>query len=260
MDENCKNLLEEFKTISKKRWIKGINNFTNSAGLTFETLLDKKADSLYFPDYQGIEIKCTQRFSRYPITLFSSAFDGPSLYEMNEILNKYGKSDFIYKDKKQLNATLNCNKKVLVNNKYYFKLEISDEEQKLYLSVYDIMNNLIEKSSFINFETLKNRLELKLSTLALVFASKKTIDNCPYFRYYKIIFYKFISFEKFIELLKQDIIIVDIVGRVSRSGIEAGRQRNKNLVFQINKENVTKLFKVIKIYDNDLEDSYFQII
>lgn len=260
MNESCKNLLNEFKIISKKQWIKGINNFTNSAGLTFESLLDKKADSLYFPDYQGIEIKCTQRFSRYPITLFSVAFDGPSLYEMNEILQKYGKNDIIYRDKKQLNATLSCKNKVLVNNKYYFKLDISVEEKKLYLSIYDIMENIIERKAFINFETIKNRLELKLSTLALVFASKKDIDNSPHFRYYKIIFYKLISFEKFIELLKQDIIIVDISCRVSRSGIDAGRQRNKNLVFKISKDNINKLFKTLKRYDSDLENSYFQII
>lgn len=259
MEQSYKRLIEEFKNIYKSRWIKGINNYTNSAGLTFETLLNKKADSMFFPDYQGIEIKCTQRFSRYPITLFSKSFDGPSLYQMNEILKKYGKNDIIYKGKKILNSNLSCNKKILVNNKYYFKLDVSIKDQKLYLAIYDILDNLIEKEAFINFETLKSHLELKLSTLALVWASKKEIDNIPYFRYYKMIIYKLISFDKFIELLKKDIIIVDIVGRISRSGPEVGRQRNKNLVFKIQKENITELFKIIRIYDND-SDSNFQII
>ena len=77
MENNCKELLEKFKNISKQRWIKGLNNYTNSAGLTFEALLNKKSDSMFFPDFKGIEIKATQRFSRYPITLFSKAFDGP---------------------------------------------------------------------------------------------------------------------------------------------------------------------------------------
>ena len=260
MNESCKNLLEEFKLISKMNFIKGINNFTNSCGLTFESLLNKKTDSMFFPDYQGIEIKCTQRFSRYPITLFSSAFDGPSLYEMNRILTTYGKNDFIYKAKKTLNATLIYNKKVLVNNKYYFKLEANELEEKIYLSIYDINDNLIERNSFINFETLKRKLEIKLSTLALVFASKKEIDNSPYFRYYKIVIYKLISFKKFIDLLKQNIIIVDICCRISRSGTEIGRQRNKNLVFKISKDNVKQLFKPIEVYDSDLQNSYFQII
>ena len=100
MNESYNNLMKEFNEISKTKWIKGINNFTNAAGLTFESLLNKEADSLFFPDYQGIEIKCTQRFSNYPITLFSSTFDGPSLYEMNRILNQYGKNDIIYRGKK----------------------------------------------------------------------------------------------------------------------------------------------------------------
>jgi len=144
MKESYKHLIENFKDISKLKWIKGINNFTNSAGLTFESLLNKNADSMFFPDYQGIEIKCTQRYSRYPITLFSKSFDGPLLYQMNEIL-------------------------------------------------------------------------------------------------------------------KKDIIVVDIVGRISRSGSEIGTQRNKNLVFKINKDNISELFKIIKIYNVDLNEN-FQII
>lgn len=71
-----------------------------------------------------------------------------------------------------------------------------------------------------------------------------------------MIIYKLISFEKFIELLKNDIILVDIVGRISRSGSEIGRQRNKNLVFKISKYNIDKLFTIIKICDNDLDSNF----
>lgn len=252
MEQNFENLLQEFKNISNLKWVKGINCFTNSVGLTFESLLEKQADSMFFPDYQGIEIKCTSRFSRYPITLFSTAFDGPSLYEMNEVLNKYGKNDIIYKDKKLLNAVLNTKEKTLVNNKHLFKLEVSKDDEKLYLAVYDLNNKLIEKQSYIYLETLKQHLETKLTKLAIVWASKKIVDDIPYFRYYKIAIYKLISFEKFIDLINDGTIIVNIVGRVSRSDTEAGRQRNKNLVFQLNKDDITKLFKPIKIHNCDL--------
>ena len=44
---------------------------------------------MFFPDYQGIEIKCTTRFSRYPISLFSKSFDDPSFFEMNRLINIY---------------------------------------------------------------------------------------------------------------------------------------------------------------------------
>jgi len=95
--------------------------------------------------------------------------------------------------------------------------------------------------------------------LALVSASKRIFENEIYFRYYKIPIYKLTSFETFLKLLQEDIIQVDIVGRVSRSGTEEGRQRNKNLVFRIEKKNITKLFETIEVYDND-SNSKFQIL
>ncbi|MDO4963415.1 MAG: MvaI/BcnI family restriction endonuclease [bacterium] len=255
MDE----LIKQFYIISNKKWIKGINNLTNSVGLTFESLLNKCQDSLFFPDYFGIEIKCTQRFSHYPITLFSCSFDGKYLYQMNELLIKYGTQDLIYKERKILISKLSYQNKTLVNGKYFFKIDIDEEKERLYLSIYDLNNNLLDKNAYINFSTLKNKLELKLSKLAVVWASKKKINNQLYFRYYKMIIYKLTSFDNFINLIKKDIIIINIIGRISRSGIEAGRQRNKNLVFQISKDNIIKLFEPLKIIDTDL-DSNFQIL
>ena len=82
-------LLKEFKIIADKKWVKGVNNLTSAAGLTFEKLLGKKPDSLYLPDYYGIEIKTTQRYSRYAVSLFSLSFEGPNLFEMNRLMEKY---------------------------------------------------------------------------------------------------------------------------------------------------------------------------
>lgn len=66
-----------------------------------------------------------------------------------------------------------------------------------------------------------------------------------------MIIYELKSFETFLELLHKNIIKVEIVGRVSRSGSEKGRQRNKNLAFKLPKENITYLFNKILILDLD---------
>lgn len=245
LNKEMKKLINEFIKISRKRWIKGVNNSTNGVGLTFEKEIGKPADSMFFPDYRGIEIKCTQRYSRYPITLFSTSFDGPSFYEMNRLLQKYGKQDITYKDKKILISRLENNKKILVNDKYYFKLKIDKKKRKIYLEIYDIENNLLENETYIDFKTIKAKLETKLSSLALVYASKKTENGDNYFRYYKMEIFNLISFEKFIELIEQNKIYTTIMGRVSQSGPEKGRQRNKNIVFQIPKENIELLFDKI---------------
>lgn len=250
MEKEFEEFIIKFKDISKKGYIKGINKNTNSIGLTFEKLLGKNADSMYFPDYKNIEIKCTSRYSRFPISLFSIAFDGPNLYEMNRLLTTYGKKDIIYENKYQLNGPLYVNCLYRINDNY-FKLKINYEEERLYLAVYDLKVNLIEEKTYIDFSTLKERLEVKLSNLALVYASKKSTSYDVQFRYYKLILYKLKSFETFISLLKQNKLDVLICGRVTRSGDDSGRQRNKNLVIKIPKESIELLFKKVYEYNHD---------
>ena len=58
-----KKIIKKFTEIAKERWIKGINNTSNYVGMPFEMLLNKQPDSMYFPDYNGIEINCSQRFN-----------------------------------------------------------------------------------------------------------------------------------------------------------------------------------------------------
>lgn len=64
---------------------------------------------------------------------------------MNRLLEKYGKQDTIYKDKKILISNLAVNKKILVNNKYYFEIKLDYCNKKLFLTIYDINKNFIEK-------------------------------------------------------------------------------------------------------------------
>ena len=255
MEENQKQLLKKFKEITKLKWVEGINNGTNSVGLTFETLLHKDIDSMYFPDYYGIEIKCTQRFSRYPVNLFSTSFDGSRLYEMNRLLKTYGRQDKKYLDKLQLQGQVYINKYNKINNNY-FKLKLNQETKKLIICVYDKDLNLLEEDTYIDFETIKLRLTLKLSNLAVVYASKKKENEKLKFRYYKITLYKLKSFDRFIKMLEQDYINVSLIGRVSRSGEEEGCQKNKNIVFSIPKELIDLLFEKELEYNADMDNKF----
>lgn len=250
-DEKYENLITEFKKIAKKGWIKGVNNFTSAVGNTFEKEIKKIPDSMFFPDYYGIEIKCTTRFSNYPISLFSLAFDGTYLYQMNLLLQKYGIIDEDYPDKKRLIGKLISYKKVKINNNY-FKIVPDYDEDRLYLKVYDVNGNFLESDAYIEFSTIKERVNLKLNMLAIIYASKKKINDDFHFRYYKLSIYKLKSPEKFIDLIAENKINISILGRVSRSGSEEGRQRNKNLTFSISKENIDLLFD--KIYEIDVDN------
>lgn len=252
MSDEINLLIDNFKKIANKKWIKSISNSFGSIGLTFEKELNKEPDALYFPDYYGTEIKCTSRYSRYPLFLFTISFDGPTFPEINRIVEKYGYPDKTYTDKKVLFEKISCTHKITTKSKFKFKLEIDDFKEKLYLCVYDLQNKLIERKSFVYLKSIENHITLKLNRLALIMASTKMIDNIKHFRYYKIDVYEFKGYESFIELLKNNDIEVSIISRIGKSGNDTGRYRNKNLVFSIKKDKLEKLFNKIYSYDNDL--------
>lgn len=251
MNEEIKLLINNFKRVSEKGYIKSISKSFGSIGLTFEKELNKKTDSLYFPDYYGIELKCTSRYSRYPLFLFTVAFDGPTFPEINRIVEKYGYPDKDYPDKNVLFTKLFCKEDIIVNDKYKFRLEVDSLQEKLYLCVFDLFDNLIEKKSFVYMQSLYNHLCIKLQTIALIHASIKKYNDEKYFRYYSICIYKLINFEKFIELLKSDELEVELISRISKSGTDKGRYRNKNLVFGIKKSKIDLLFNKIYSYNTD---------
>lgn len=248
MNQNLKELVNEFKKINNKSYIKGINNNEiNSAGLTFERLLGKKNDSLLFPDYKDIEIKCTNRFSRYPICLFSIAFEGPYVFETSTLLDKYGKEDYIF-DKKRLILNLKYNYKVKYG-KFYFELKIDESINELYINIYDLDHIFLEKRGIIYLDTIKDRIATKLNNLALVYASKKKENSTLYFRYYKIECYKYKNFNTFIDMIKKGEIICTLMLRFSKTMYDQGKNKNKGITFLIKKNKLNILFDQIYKYE-----------
>lgn len=250
MNHNFKSLLKEFIIISNKGWIKSISNGHGTVGLTFENELGKKVDTDYNPDYKDIEIKCSTRYSRHNISLFSIAFDGPSNKEIIRLNDNYGIPDIDFPEKKTLIKTINASNLSELKNGYFLSLDVNND--KLFLQVYDKNKTLIDNQSFVYLETIKKHLLTKINNLAFIKASKmKNDNNKEIFRYYEINFYKLKSFEIFLELLKKGDIDVSIISRISKSGTSAGRYFNKNLVFQIKRKNIEKLFDFIYYYNHD---------
>jgi len=248
LDNDFRSIIDKFNIISNKGWLKAINNSLGAIGLTFEHELNKEPDNEFFPDYNSVEIKCLGRYSRYPISLFACSFDGPGDNEIDRITQLYGYYDSVFTDKKIIYSPLRFNSFSTVKDLYHFKLEFCDD--KILLCVYDLNYNLIEKVSYVLISTLYAHFMIKLQNLALVRASKKVVDNVKYFRYYKISLYKLISFDKFIDLLKNDVITVNLVCRLSKSGYKIGRYSNQSLVFQIKPFYLNELYNLIYSCEN----------
>lgn len=249
MDNDFKSIIEKFQEINKKGYVQGINNnIYNSAGLTLEHLLGKKSDSMFFPDYFGIEVKCTQRFSRYNISLFSLSFDGPELFESNYLLEQYGKTHSTLA-KKDLVVSLKINEKVLVYDQYYFELKIDYDNKKIFIRIYNIMHEFIEDRAFIYFDSIEQRLLLKLNKLALFYASKKKISDNLFFRYYRLECYQCKNIDAFIQGLEDGNIKAVLLLRFAKSGKDILKNKNKNIQFSIRKNNIESLFERVCSYE-----------
>ena len=257
MDNISKEFINICREISNKGWIKGISTHANSVGLTFENEINKKPDSKYLPDFKDIEIKCSTRFSRYPIALFTMAFSGPGKNVAQKLAQKYGYHDKQFQDKKVLYKNISTCVNSL--NKYSFIFDFN-RRKKIYLKVYDQNGNYLEKKAYISIKALKERYNIKLHKIAIIRASKKIIDGIPYYRYYKLNLYKAKSFDIFLFLLKKGVLKAQIISRISKSGDKRGLYRDKNIVFSIEKDFINLLFDCYYEYDLDKKNSKKQAV
>ena len=162
----------------------------------------------------------------------------------------YGKYDDNFTDKKVLFVNLLFRKKVLVNDKYFFELNINYKEKYLYVNIYDIKMKLLEKRCFIDFDNIERRMKLKLNKLAVINGSKKKIYNYLYFRYYKITCYQFKSFDNFIKAIEDGKVKLSIILRFNKSGIKVGKNKNKNMIFTISQKDLNYIYDELYTYEN----------
>ena len=241
--ESIISLRNNFTKISKKGYIKGICKGYSSIGRTFEDQLGLNENEFEIPDYNGIEIKTRKTYSKSAITLFNATPDGDELFEIERLKNSFGypcKKDRKYK---VLYIEAYGNKLNFAGIKHQYRIEVDREREKICLCVYNRSGELIEKRVSWSFGYLQERLLLKLNYLAVVNAWNKRNDNLEYFHYYKLSFYKFSRFEKFINLIETGIIKITVKVDIHTGKNNYGKTYDYGCGFSINEENLTKLFK-----------------
>lgn len=246
MNENIIELLEKFNHIKELGYVKSVRNGNTGVGATFEYLIGKKEDQQPEPDFKGIEIKTKMYHTHTDINLFSANPSGNEKKETFRLANIYGYPDQVLKEYKVLNCCAFGNKNTLVANKFYFKLVINYITQKLILQIYDINGNLIDNSTYWNLDGLRERINKKLSTLALIHAFRKVNSNGVFYKYYKIQFYNIKNFDIFLQLIENGIIRVVFKVGVFRSGIRKGEIHDHGTSFQINEDHLELLYNILE--------------
>lgn len=210
MDDEIRLFQKQFRKIKDMEYVKSVRKGNTGIGATFEYLLGKEEENFSIPDYYGIEIKTRRSYSKAYITLFGAVPTGACYYEVKRLRDTYGYRDPKDVNLKQLNVEIFANKLSKAGIKYYFELKVDRSFEKIFLYIYDRKKNLIDRSTYWDFDILKERLYGKLQVLALIKAWTNWIGGCEYFKYYKMNIYILKNFDCFIDLIERGIIKIDL--------------------------------------------------
>ena len=249
MTNNNLRLYNEFKKIKNMGWIESKRKGPSGIGYTFETLLNKKEDNISEPDYRGIEIKTIRLFSKQKIHLINAIPNGDMLYPTKNIVEKIGYPDKKNPEYKVFNMTFNA--KEYTNIGYYKKgiIEVDEKNKKIRFIVKNDKNEILDLPISWNYDYLKEKINKKLNKLAIIYTYSKEEQDKEYFYYKSIHFYKFNSFEKFIQMIKEGNIEITFKISIIREGEKKGLIKDRGTDFSIKKDKINLLFDEINIFE-----------
>lgn len=120
-------------------------------------------------------------------------------------------------------------------------LQINHNQQRLYLIVTDLNNNILSNDIYWDFQTLQ-RATQKLKNLLLAFADTQTQNDQKYHHFTKAQLYLNFNFDKFLIELQNGSIMFDIRIGVYNSGKSYGKTHDHGSGFRIKKENFHLLY------------------
>lgn len=250
INESINELKAKFERIKDKGYIRGINNCNfGNAGLTFEKLIGKENDEFQIADYKGVEIKVKNNFSfcnKYKnIHLFSLVPSNCFGLELKRIRRMYGTKDKDFPDVNVFMKTIVSNRKIEVNDNYFFKLKVLYSEKRIYLYVYDKQNRLIDKNIYWDFEEIENVVERKLNYLCFVKYDSKLVSGNKYYKYVDMKFFKFKGMDTFFRLLENGNIRIYFCLGVYKSGYKKGMEHDHGVTFDIKESDLCKLYEEV---------------
>ncbi|MDH5716807.1 MAG: MvaI/BcnI family restriction endonuclease [Spirochaetia bacterium] len=247
MKNNIKEFKRLFKKIKNKGFIETKRHGNTGIGKTFEDVCGIVENNVGKPDFRGIEIKSQRNYTGSYITLFTKAPTYP--LRVNTLLReKYGSFDVKFPDMKVLHTSVFAKDYNTHKSGFGYKLEVDKKNKKIFLLIKDLKNNkVLEKNIYWSFEVLDYIIENKLKYIAFITAHTKEKNNKEFFHFTKATLLKEFSFNKFIELLLNNLIMFDIRIGVYKSGKNKGRTHDHGSGFRMSKKSLPIAFEIEEI-------------
>lgn len=242
MTTNLDLFIRDFNKVRDSGFVESRRSNSTGIGKTFEDIIGVVENNLKEPDLHGFEIKSQRNLSESYVTLFTKSPTMPKSANTYLRMN-YGSYDSQHPDVKVLHTSIfhgRYNTHVAGAN---FSLRINRDEERLYILVKRA-DGTVDDSVYYSFENIKNALA-KLENLAFVSADTRKNANSKEEFHFKsaTIFYDFISFENFLDLLEQGVIMYDVRIGAYKMGANKGKTHDHGSGFRIKKTDMQKLYR-----------------
>ena len=217
---------------------------SNSTGIgkTFEDLIGVAENNAKEPDLHGFEIKSQRNLSESYVTLFTKSPTMPKSANTH-LRMSYGSFDSEHPDVKVLHTSIFHGRYNTHTAGAKFSLRVNRQESKLYVLVQRD-DGTIDDSVYYSFDNIKNALA-KIENLAFVSAdTRKNAEGKEEFNFTSaIIYYDFISFENFLDLVEEGVIMYDVRIGAYKMGANRGKTHDHGSGFRIKKNDMQRLYR-----------------
>jgi hypothetical protein len=239
---------QDFLRIKQMGWVQSHRSHNTGIGKTFEDIIGVKENNFQLVDYMGaLELKSQRDFTGSMVTLFTKSPDHPP--NANSIIrDTYGTTSDNDPKMKIIHTTVSGSQFNTYKSKIGLKLDVVDKENRIYLLIKNLSTGeIIDYSIYYLFNSIRPLVESKCRNIAYIEAETKTENGYEFFKYNSAVLLTNCSFSKFIEAVKQGIILYDIRIGVYKSGTSLGRTHDHGSGFRIKKANIEKVFKITTI-------------
>lgn len=217
---------------------------SNSTGIgkTFEDLIGVAENNAKEPDLHGFEIKSQRNLSESYVTLFTKSPTMPKSANTH-LRMSYGSFDSEHPDVKVLHTSIFHGRYNTHTAGAKFSLRVNRQESKLYVLVQRD-DGTIDDSVYYSFDNIKNALA-KIENLAFVSAdTRRNAEGKEEFNFTSaIIYYDFISFENFLDLVEEGVIMYDVRIGAYKMGANRGKTHDHGSGFRIKKNDMQRLYR-----------------
>ncbi|MBI2653113.1 hypothetical protein HYX00_06610 [Candidatus Woesearchaeota archaeon] len=125
---------------------------------------------------------------------------------------------------------------------------VGETNQKVFIKIKDLRTGELDALEiYYTFEDLRKIIEKKCKCIAYIKAQSKKGDMKEFFKFNNAALLSGLTFEKFIDCVKNGLTVYDIRLGVYRSGRNKGKPHDHGSGFRVLKNNLNKVFHVENI-------------